>query len=301
MIRFIITVVIALIALQNRICASTGSGRLESLRTELEEYASSRKAMVGIAVITDDGDTVVCNGDTGFPMMSVFKFPLALAVARWVDNNGKSFADSVSFDRKILIPGTYSPMVELYGARGNTLTLRELLEWSLVYSDNNACDILLDVVGGVEKANGLLSAIGLPEGIVIKVNEAQMHEDNKCSLLNTATPLAMAELFRRFDKELRHMSASFAEIAEIMEHCQTGLDRICAPIRNAVVGHKTGTGFAMPDGGISALNDCGYVRLDNGQSYSIAVFIANSKADMKATSAIIAGISAMVFDIFKDQ
>ena len=65
----------------------------------------------------------------------------------------------------------------------------------------------------------------------------------------------------------------------------------------AVIGHKTGTGFTTPLGGITALNDCGYVNLPDGRHYSIAVFIADSPYSTQATAKIIADISSIVLSV----
>lgn len=124
-----------------------------------------------------------------------------------------------------------------------------------------------------------------------------MHRDPYLSYLNRTTPLAMAQLFDRFYIEMRNTSRSYSEISSMLEQCSTGRDRLAAPLLpiNATIGHKTGTGFPTPDGRISAVNDCGYVKLPDGTRYSIAVFVADSSYDMAATSAIIAEISNIVW------
>ena len=177
------------------------------------------------------------------------------------------------------------------------MTVRELLEWSLVESDNNAADILLNHVGGISSATKIMRKIGVPDNIEIGASEDDMHRDPYLSYLNRTTPLAMAELFDRFDNEMRNTSLSYSEIATMLEQCRTGIDRLVAPFlsSDATIGHKTGTGFSTPDGRISAINDCGYVNLPNGARYSIAVFVADSGYDMAETSAIIAEISRIVW------
>ena len=86
-------------------------------------------------------------------------------------------------------------------------------------------------------------------------------------------------------------------LAEMLESCNTGRDRLSASLASAgaIIGHKTGTGFTARDGRISALNDCGYVHLPDGRCYSIAVFIADSAYDIENSSKIIADISKIVF------
>ena len=113
------------------------------LENQLLTYIQGKDARIGLAVIIDDRDTVSVNGQKEYPMMSVFKFPLALAVARTIDLNGKSLDETVDICADDMKENTWSPMREKYGRESITLSIRELLEWSLKQSDNNAADILL--------------------------------------------------------------------------------------------------------------------------------------------------------------
>lgn len=270
----------------------------QSLKTELQEYIDSINAQIGIALIINDTDTLSINGSAPFPMMSVFKFPLALATAKWLDDNHMSFNDTLFICQNALNENTYSPMLKKYGPRDLSLTYHELMEWSLIESDNNACDILIAAIGGVSNTTSLLQTLKVPQQISVRATEDDMHRDNSLSALNSSTPIAMATLFNDFYSNLRHNSESFAEIDTMLRRCNTGLDRLPKPLSgsDAVIGHKTGTGFETDNGGISALNDCGYIILPSGTHYSLAVFIANSNYDITTTSAIIANISQIIYN-----
>ncbi len=269
----------------------------KAIENALQEYIKGKDARIGVAVIINGKDTVSVNGNRDFPMMSVVKFPLALTVAQWVDTNGLSLSDSITFSENVLKENTYSPMFKKYGKCRNIMTIRELLEWSLMESDNNAADILLNNVGGTSGATSIIRQMGISDDIVIGASEEDMHRDPYLSYLNRTTPLAMAQLFERFYSEMRNISQTYSEISAMLEQCHTGLDRLAVPLlsTNAKIGHKTGTGFPTPEGRISAINDCGYVHLPDGTRYSIAVFVADSSYDMAATSAIIAEISNIVW------
>ncbi|MDE7154683.1 MAG: class A beta-lactamase-related serine hydrolase, partial [Muribaculaceae bacterium] len=144
--------------------------------------------------------------------------------------------------------------------------------------------------------DSILRELQVDESITIGATEAQMDENRYLIYLNRSTPLGMASLFNRFDKELRHQSESFQEIAMLLDQCKTGTDRLPAPLENkAVIGHKTGTGFISPEGRLTALNDCGCVKLPDGSRYAIAIFIADSAYNIEESSAIIATISEMVY------
>lgn len=279
------------------IISPVSAERNMAIENILQEYIKGKDARIGVAVIINGKDTVSVNGNRDFPMMSVVKFPLALTVAHWVDTNGMSLNDTITFSGKALKEDTYSPMLKKYGKSRNAMTIRQLLEWSLVESDNNAADILLNCVGGTLGATSIMKQISISDEIVIGASEEDMHRDPYLSYLNRTTPLAMAQLFDRFYCEMRNASQPYSEISSMLEECRTGLDRLAVPLlpTNATIGHKTGTGFPTPEGHISAVNDCGYVNLPNGTRYSIAVFVADSGYDMAATSAIIAEISKIVW------
>lgn len=270
----------------------------KTIEDALTDYAVGKDARIGIAVIINGNDTVSVNGERDFPMMSVSKFPLALTIAHWIDAHGMSLNDSITFSEAALHENTYSPMLKKYGKSRNIMSIRELLEWSLVDSDNNAADILLNYIGGTSGATSIMRQIGFSDDIVIGASEDDMHRDPYLSYLNRTTPLAMAQLFDRFNSEIRKMSQTYSDISAMLEQCHTGIDRLAEPLltTNVTIGHKTGTGFPTPEGRISAINDCGYVNMPNGMRYSIAVFVADSGYDMAATSAIIADISKIVWE-----
>lgn len=190
-----------------------------------------------------------------------------------------------------MLPETYSPMRDRYaGADSIDISLEELLAYSLQESDNNASDIILRYVSGAGSVQDYINAIGC-KGIFVCSSEAEMHADNQLCYKNSSTPLAMAELLDKFDREFTD-SVSVG-IKRLMETCSTGVDRLAAPLKpnNAIIGHKTGTGFTLADGRLMALNDAAYVHLKNGRRYTIVVFIAEADYNMQEASAIIAEIS----------
>jgi len=280
--------------------ACSTHARYDALQTALTTFAEGKDADIGIAVIIDGKDTVAVNGDKKFPMMSVYKFPIALALAELYRQNDLTLADSIAFLQEDLHLGTYSPMTEkiIASSRSTTDLLKkptiELLTYMLQQSDNNASDIVLRRVGGAGYVDKYLNELGITD-INVKNSEEEMHNDNSLCHENSATPIALASLMDRFDREFDD-SISLV-IKRLMETCETGGNRLAKPLilTNAVIGHKTGTGFTLPDGRLMAINDAGYVHLPNGHRYAIAVLIGNSGYDMARTEAMIAEISQILF------
>lgn len=268
------------------------------IESKIKQRIDSVDARVGIAVIINGQDTVIINGEKDFPMMSVFKFPLSLAVIQYIEPMGLDLDEKISVSIDDLKENTYSPMLKKYGRQPLDLTIHELLEWTLKESDNNAADILLKFVGGIQGLNEIMKTLDFPEDIIIGASEDDMHRDPYLCYLNRSTPIAMAELFDRFYSVISEHNIFFKEISSIIENCNTGADRLAAPIisSNATIGHKTGTGDILDGERISAINDCGYIRLANNQHYSIAVFIADSAYSINDTSKIIADISQIIYE-----
>lgn len=267
------------------------------LQARIESYVADKHARIGVAVIIDGVDTVAVNGADAFPMMSVFKFPQALAVADYCSVHGILPDDTIAVAASEIHYDTWSPMREQLGVTDLNITLAGLLDYSLGLSDNNACDILFRLIGGTTSADSLMRALGFGD-IRILLTEADMHRDPSSCRLNSSTPLAMARLFDLFYAGgLQKSSPVHRAIGSIMLNCRTGSDRLPAPLADtdALIGHKTGTGDVDARGRIMALNDAGSVFLPDGHRYAIAVFVADSAYDMPETARIIADISDMVY------
>lgn len=275
----------------------TATPKHNVLEQKLAGYISDKDARIGIAVIINGEDTVAVNGDRDFPMMSVYKFPQAIAVADYCSMNGISVNDTITIEASEIRDNTWSPMREKYGVTDLRLPLIELLDYSLRQSDNNACDILFRLIGGVSVADNIIKSRGYGN-MTMGSTEAEMHDDIYLCYLNRSTPVEMSRLFDDlYRQEMRHDSHIHETIASMMMSCSTGGDRLPAPLNGAgaIIGHKTGTGDMNSQNRIIAVNDAGYIFLPDGQSYAITVFIADSAYDMSVTSKMIADISEIVY------
>ncbi|MDE6279769.1 MAG: class A beta-lactamase-related serine hydrolase, partial [Paramuribaculum sp.] len=243
-----------------------------SLRNELEQFVADKDARIGVAVIVDGKDTVSVNGEEMFPMLSVYKFPIALALAEYYRGEGLTFDNNIPIHKEDLHLDTYSPMTEKILSSSclvvdsMVMPARDLLRYMLELSDNNASDIVFNAVGR-DFITNYISKLG--EGEIKVVNtESEMHGDRDLCYDNSSTPIAIAALFDKFNREFNDSLS--LELKEIIENCATGTNRLAKPLEESgvVTGHKTGTGFIKEDGRIMAVNDAGYVNLPDGHRYS---------------------------------
>lgn len=269
---------------------------LSTLKNILEAIIKDKKATVGVAVILNGKDTLTINNTEKYPMMSVYKFHQALAVCDYLKKKGIPLTTRIHLDKKFFRPNTYSPLRDKHPQGDVDLSLDELLTYTLQLSDNIACDILFDYIGGPHVANEYIHALGIKE-VAVVATEEEMHQDPKACYRNWSTPLAAACLLERFvtDDSLQNEYTDF--VKRTMIACQTGKDRLVAPLseKGITIGHKTGTSDKNSRGEYIGINDIGFVTLPDGTRYTIAVFIKHSLEDMNTNTQIIADISAAVY------
>jgi beta-lactamase class A len=271
----------------------------DSLKTKIEHFADSAEGKVGVAILdVENYDTLTINGSSKFPMQSVFKFPLALAILDQVDKGIFSLEQKIHLNKEDLLAEIWSPLRDKYPNGGVDVTLDELLSLTVSQSDNNGCDILFRLIGGVEKVEQYLHQVGIKD-IAIVANEAEMHRDWQIQYRNWSSPAAMAQLLYKFylGKILSEKSREY--LYQIMAKTNTNPGRLKGMLpEGTIVAHKTGSSGENENGLAAATNDVGIITLPNGKHFIIAVFVSDSRADEKTRNRVIAEIAKAVWDYY---
>ena len=266
------------------------------LQQTLQNLTEGRQMDIGIAVILNGKDTVTVHNAQHYPLMSVFKFHQALAVVHELSLRHTSLDSLLDIPRAELREKTYSPLRDKYPSGNLRISLRELLEYTLLWSDNNACDILFDHILGVAQTAQYLESLGNAD-FAIRVNEHQMYTDPSAYLKNWTTPQSAVFFLERLLDGSVVKGAYQKFLVDTMLSCGTGKQRLPGFSGSSAVrlGHKTGTGGTTSDGILQAVNDIGFVFLPDGQYYTLAVFIKDSRESMTETEAVIAAVSEAVY------
>jgi beta-lactamase class A len=223
-----------------------------------------------------------------FPMQSVFKLPIAIAVLHDVD------AGKLDLDRVVSL-GAEDARAGVAGAMAVPAqrTVGELLEAMIIRSDNTACDKLLALLGGPGVVDGRLRALGV-DGITIRFSEKEMGAGLGD---NSATPAAMVVLLEKIARQEVGLSpASARRLEDLLFRVGTGPGRLRGALPPGTpVAHKTGTSRTQ-DGTTDATNDVGLISLPNGHRVAIAVFVHASPADEATREQVIARIARAAYD-----
>lgn len=268
------------------------------LRNQLQQIISSKNATVGVSIKNiEDKDTLSINGNLKMPMMSVFKFHIALAVLHKVDEGKLNLTQEIFVKKKDLKEDTWSPMKEDYPEGNVNLTLDKILRYTVSHSDNNGCDILIKLVGGTKYIQKFINEQGIKD-FVIKVNEDQM-KTWKNLYINTTTPLATTELLEKFFKGKVLKEETTKYLYQIMVETSRGLTWMKAGLPEGTeLAHRTGISGTNDANLRVAMNDIGIVKLPNGKHLIVSVYLKDITEKKEDTEKIVADITKAVWNYF---
>ncbi|KAF2332118.1 class A beta-lactamase, subclass A2 [Flavobacterium nitrogenifigens] len=268
------------------------------LRNQLQQIISSKSATLGVSVKgIENKDTLSINGNLKMPMMSVFKFHIALAVLHKVDEGKLNLTQEIFIKKKDLKEDTWSPMKVDYPEGNVNLTLDKILRYTVSHSDNNGCDILINLVGGTNYIQKFINDQGIKD-FVIKVNEDQM-KTWKNLYVNTTTPIATTELLEKFFKGEILKQETTKYLYQIMVETSRGLTWMKAGLpENTELAHRTGISGTNDANLRVAMNDIGIVKLPNGKHFILSVYLKDITEKREDTEKIIADVTKAVWDYF---
>ena len=282
------------------ITCQTSAQTTDLLRQKIQQIVSTKNAIVGVSIIGNNGkDTLSLNNGRHFPMQSIFKLHIALAVLSQIDKGKFSFTQKIKIEKKDLLANLYSPIREKY-PKGATLTLSKILEYTVSESDNVGCEVLLRLIGGPQVVEEYFIKNNF-KNVSIKINEEVQQNNWNLQFENWTTPKAANEVLATFYYNRKKLLSkkSYDFIWKVMKETKTGEHRLKGQLpKGTIVAHKTGSSGANKEGITAAVNDIGIVFLSNGQHFFISVFITNSIEDADTNEKIIADISKAAWDYF---
>lgn len=268
----------------------TSESDATNLHQRLKTLCDGSLGEIGVAVMqVESGQMVAVAGGEKLPLYSVFKLPLAIAVLKGVEEN------RISLDKKIRVtPEDVAP-----GSQFNTdlwrepveKTVAELLELSIVRSDNTSSDKLMELAGGPGAVTERMRAFGFSNiDIVNTVRGFTDHRENP----NTGTAEDLALLLARLQRGDLLQQAQVSLLLGFMERARTGGERrLRANLpADTQVADKTGSGD-------DATNDVGLITLPGNQGHlAIAVLISGSKLSIDKQEKLIAEVARTAYDAY---
>ena len=156
------------------ISCKTQSNKTDLLRSKIEQIVSDKDAVVGVSIIGINGkDTLSLYGDRRFPMQSVFKFHIALAVLSEIDKGNLSLDQKIEISKDELLSEDFWSPLRDENPNGGSFTIAKLIQYSVSHSDNTACDVLIRLIGTPKTVEDYIKKSGVDD-IQITFNEEEM-------------------------------------------------------------------------------------------------------------------------------
>jgi beta-lactamase class A len=291
---FIITVLITLSCTRNQESASTNINpsatpsvspmptqmpeKIDSrLETDLAKLVEAAKGRVGVgAVLVETGQTVYLDRKGQYPMQSVYKLPIAMAVLKLIDEGKVQIDQEVSITPDDFVRQGFHSPIRNVNPQGTVMNVYGIMRYSISESDGTASDVLLDLAGGPDAVMNYLKSIGINE-VIVADSEKSISKDWETQYRNWATPEASIELLRRLYERRANLSEQMTNLLmDFMTNSDTGGRRIKRGLpQGASIAHKTGTG-GVQNGITGATNDIGIITLPDGRHLLIAIYISDS-------------------------
>lgn len=303
--------------------AAFDNAKLRSALTALTVAEGSGRLGVAVRDL-EDGSTVLVDAARPYPMQSVYKLPIAVALLDRVDRGRIALTKVVHLTRENRSPG-WSPLAREIGPDGLDRTIGQLLEAMMISSDNTACDALLDELGGPTVVQAVMSLKSLyeiridrPEKQIYanalglgawrgKLYEERVREAAIAALpperrqlaLNaylrdprdTTTPRGMMDLLAKLAAGELLSADSTERLLQLMTVSATGLTKFKAGLPDDwTLAHKSGAsgetfGIAAAD------NDVGIATGPDGRRLVIVALLSGSRLKSDARERMLAEVA----------
>jgi len=307
---------------------ATGSSdaRLQQALTQLASKA--RPGVLGVTVVDlNTGARTRINANRAYPMMSVFKAPVAAAVLAQVDAGRISLSQEVTIDRQDVVNGAAVPSIgSQFKGEHMRFTVDRLLVAAVSESDNTAVDALIRLVGGPRVVTDFLRKHGI-DGMRVDLGEGDIgrifegttggqpiseNETKKAELerlrrgyraylddpRNRTTPDAAANFLEKLWTGQLLSARSTKRLLGLM-YGQTVPSRLRSGLPAVVrFADKCGTSYSL-EGETAAFNDIGIMTGPDGHTVIVAAFLTASRADKKARNELFAEIGKDVADAYR--
>ncbi|MFC4464610.1 class A beta-lactamase [Streptomyces xiangluensis] len=255
-----------------------------SFTGELKELERKFDARLGVyAIDTGTGREVAYRDGERFGYHSTFKALEAGAVLRKYSLTGMNKVIKYSSDDLV----ANSPITEKHVESG--MTLRELCDAAVRYSDNTASNLLFDALGGPKGLESDLRELGDTVTLMERI-EPHLSDWVPGQTRDTTTPRALAKDLRAYVLGDVLRKRERAQLATWLKTNTTGNEVIRAGVPEGwVVGDKTGTGS-----GYGARNDIAVVWPPDSAPIVMAILTNRGKAEDVHDNKLIAEAASVV-------
>jgi beta-lactamase class A len=252
------------------------------LRQEINRIAAACGGRLGVSIFdVQTLEPFSHNGDDRFPMCSTFKFLAAGAVLKRVDEEKEQLGRLIPITAGDVVPDSSRIKAPVPGG----LTMAQLCEAAMIYSDNTAANLILASLGGPRTIGAFARTLG-DTMTRLDRNEPTLNEAIPGDPRDTTTPNAMLRSMQTLLIGEALSTASKNQLTQWLVGNKTGDTRLRAGLPQGWrVGDKTGTGER------GSANDIAIVWPPNRAPVLIAAYLTETSAPPEQRNAVHADIA----------
>ncbi|MEU1041990.1 class A beta-lactamase [Streptomyces sp. NPDC005907] len=265
--------------------------RTRDARARLRELEDRHGARVGAyAHHLGTGRTVSHRAGERFPMCSVFKTLAVAAVLRDLDRDGETLARRLHYtaaDVKAAGGGAITVKPENVAAG---MTIAELSDAAIRYSDNLAANLLLRELGGPTAVTRFCRSVGDPRTRLDRW-EPELNSAEPWQRQDTTTPAAVARTYARLTLGTALDAGDRARLTAWLLGNTTSTKRFHEGLPDTwQIADKTGTGS------YGTANDVGIAWTEDGDPVVLAVLTTKPGRDAVPDDALVARTASVLAD-----
>jgi beta-lactamase class A len=255
------------------------------LRQEINRIAAACGGRLGVSLFdVQTLEPFSHNGDDRFPMCSTFKLLAAGAVLKRVDEDKEQLGRLIPVTEGDVVPGSS----HIKAPVPDGLTIAQLCEAAMIYSDNTAANLILGSLGGPPAIGAFARTLG-DTMTRLDRHEPALNESVPGDPRDTTTPNAMLRSMQTLLIGEVLSTASKNHLTQWLVGNKTGDTRLRAGLPQGWhVGDKTGTGER------GSTNDIAIVWPPNRATILIAVYLTETPAPAEQRNAVHADIARAV-------
>jgi beta-lactamase class A len=263
--------------------AAFANGKFVDELRRLERESGGR---LGVTLLdTRNGTRSGHRSDERFPICSTFKVLLTAAVLRRVDGGQENLARRVRFRAEAILE--HAP-VTTTRVGGDGMSLAELCDATMTFSDNTAANLLLTAIGGPAALTAFVKSLG-DDVTRLDRTEPALNEALPGDLRDTTTPNAMASTLSTLTLGEALSPASRTQLVAWLVGSKTGDARLRAGLpRSWRIGERTGTGER------GTANNVAVAWPEGRPPLIVTAYLTEATVNRTQQSAVLAGVGRAV-------
>lgn len=262
---------------------------LRQAEDQLKALEQSAQGRLGVfAIDTGNGRDIAWRADERFPFCSSFKMMLAAAVLERSMREPGLLDQRIRYTQADLVP--HHPVTGQHLADG--MTVRELCDATMRYSDNPAANLLMAKIGGPAAVTAFARAIG-DQAFRLDRIETELNTAIPGDPRDTTTPAAMTRSLQKLALGEVLNAPARELLVNWLKRNTTGDTRIRAAVpKDWIVGDKTGTGA------YGTTNDIGVVWRQGAAPIVLSLYYTQADPKADARNEVLANAARIVAQAF---